>query len=281
MRGSRHERHLKRLFGAGLRREHFPFLLSGTPHSVDWFEAISENYMDSFGRPRQVLRRMRENFPIALHGVSMSIGQTDARREEYLRKLRILADEIDPFLVSDHLCFTGAHGNLHDLLPLPYTEEAALVVSRNLKEAQDSLGRQIAIENVSCYLRYKSSEMTEWEFLVQCASRAGARILLDVNNVYVNARNHGFDGREFINSIPVDLVAQMHLAGHTDTGDFLFDTHSDHVSEDVWKLFELAATRFKDAPVLIEWDESIPEFSELEAEVNRARKVALAAENAK
>ncbi len=264
-------------FGAGLRREHFPFLLSGAPHTVDWFEAISENYMDSHGRPREVLRRMREHFPIALHGVSLSIGRAEGISEPYVRKLKALADEIEPFVVSDHLCFTGAHSNVHDLLPLPYTEEAAAVVSRNLTRVQEILGRSIAIENVSCYLRYKESEMTEWDFLVRCARSSGAKILLDVNNIYVNAYNHSFRAEDFIRAIPPELTAQIHLAGHTDTGRFLFDTHSDHVCREVWELFSLAMERFPDAPVLIEWDENIPEFSVLEAEVDLARRTAQAA----
>lgn len=263
-------------YGAGLRREHYPFLESGESHSIEWFEAISENYMDTAGRPRRILERVRREFPVALHGVSLSIGRADGVRLEYLERLRALANSIEPFIVSDHLCWTGLNTNLHDLLPLPFNEDALKVVLRNLEITQEKLGRAIALENVSSYLTFKTSTMSEWEFLVSVARQGGANILLDVNNVYVNAINHGFDPRTFIDSIPGDLVAQIHVAGHSDLGTHLFDTHSTNVSDPVLDLLTRALKRFPGTPVLLEWDENIPDFRILEAEVAKARKAGIA-----
>lgn len=276
--------------GVGLRREHFAHLLERPNTAVDWFEAISENYMDTGGRPISVLESIRRDYPVALHGVSLSIGRMPdpgdpgARalhrdsRLRYLRALRGLADRIDPFLVSDHLCWTGVPGaNAHDLLPLPYTDEALAWVIEQVGEAQDLLGRRIVLENVSTYLAWESSTWREEDFLAEVSRRSGCGILLDVNNAYVNARNHGFNAGAWIRAIPADAVAQIHLAGHRDLGTHLYDTHSAPVCDEVWELFALASRRFPQAPVLVEWDEDIPGWERLEQEACRARTVAAAA----
>ena len=260
--------------GVGLRSVHFPHLLSRPPLSVRWFEALTENYLDSEGRPLEVLLKVREDYPVALHGVSLSIGGVEGPRPGYLEKLKALAARVEPFLVTDHLCFTGAHAsNTHDLLPLPYTEEAVATVARNVAIAQDVLGRQIALENVSSYLSYRESAMTEWEFLIAVARRAGCKILLDVNNVYVSAVNHHFSPETYVDAVPAELVAQLHLGGYTDTGKFLFDTHSRAPTDPVWELYRRVIRRLPDAPVLIEWDEDVPEWSGLEAQAVRAAEI--------
>lgn len=257
--------------GVGLRSVHYPHLLTRPKTAVRWFEAISENYMDSEGRPLDVLLQVRRDHPVALHGVSLSAGGVEGPRPGYLERLRRLAERVQPWIVTDHLCFTGAHAsNAHDLLPLPYTEEAVETVAANVRRAQDVLGRAIALENVSSYLTYRESVMTEWEFLVAVARRAGCGILLDVNNVYVSARNHGFEPRAYIDAVPPELVKQLHLGGYTDMGDYLFDTHSRAPTEPVWDLFRRAAARFPAAPVLIEWDEDVPAWPELEAQAVKA-----------
>jgi uncharacterized protein (UPF0276 family) len=257
--------------GVGLRSAHYPHLLARPKTAVRWLEAISENYMDSEGRPLDVLLSVRRDYPVALHGVSLSAGGVEGPRPGYLERLKRLADRVQPWLVTDHLCFTGAHAaNAHDLLPLPYTEEAVATVARNVRRAQDVLGRPIALENVSSYLTYEDSVMTEWEFLVAVARRAGCGILLDVNNVYVSARNHGFKAEDYLNAVPPELVKQLHLGGYSDMGDFLFDTHSRAPTEPVWALFRRAAARFPLAPVLVEWDEDVPSWDGLEAQAVKA-----------
>lgn len=261
--------------GVGLRSVHYPFLLGRPRVAAKWFEAISENYMDSEGRPLEVLLKIRADHPVALHGVSMSVGGVEGPRPGYLERLKRLADRVDPFVVSDHLCFTGAHAsNVHDLLPLPYTEEAVATVARNVARAQEVLGRRIALENVSSYLTYRESEMTEWEFLVAVARRADCRILLDVNNVYVSATNHGFKAETYMDAVPEELVAQLHLGGYSDMGTFLFDTHSRAPTEPVWELYRRVIARMPGKPVLIEWDEDVPEWSGLEAQAVRAARIA-------
>jgi uncharacterized protein (UPF0276 family) len=261
--------------GVGLRTAHFEHLLGRPRVKVDWFEAISENYMDSEGRPLEVLLKMRADFPVALHGVSMSIGGVEGPRPGYLEKLKALAARVSPFLVTDHLCFTGAHAsNVHDLLPLPYTEEAIATVARNVARAQDVLGRQIALENVSSYLAYRESAMTEWEFLVAVARRAGCRILLDVNNAYVSAMNHGFAPESYVDAVPAELVAQIHLGGYSDMGTFLFDTHSRAPTDPVWELYRRTIARMPRVPTLIEWDEDVPDWAGLEAQAVKARAIA-------
>jgi len=261
--------------GVGLRSAHFPALLGRPRTRVRWFEAISENYMDSEGRPLEVLKKIREDYPLALHGVSLSIGGVEGPRPGYLEKLKRLIARVDPFVVSDHLCFTGAHAsNVHDLLPLPYTEEAIRTVVANVSRVQDFLGRPIALENVSSYLTYNASEMKEEEFLVAIAKRSGCKILLDVNNVYVSASNHGFKAEAYVDAIPSELIAQLHLGGYSDMGNFLFDTHSRAPTDPVWDLYRRVIRRVPDVPVLIEWDEAIPNWEGLETEAVKAIGIA-------
>lgn len=279
--------------GVGLRPVHYPHLTGKPRTTVAWFEAISENYMDTGGRPVSVLETVRADHPVALHGVSLSIGYKPpagdlaaadahaALRARYLSKLRALAERIEPFLVSDHLCWTGVPGgNVHDLLPTPFTDEALGWIVSQVSHVQDALGRRLVLENVSSYLTWAASSMREEEFLVEVARRSGCGILLDVNNVYVSARNHGFDALAYLDAIPADLVAQIHLAGHTDMGTHLFDTHSAPVCDDVWKLFAHVVARMPGVPVLIEWDEDIPEFDRLEEEAAAADRIAKAARTA-
>lgn len=256
-----------------MRPTHFNHVLT-QPTRLGFFEVISENYMDTQGRPRAVLRKVRENYPICMHGVAMSLGSAHGVRKDYLRSLKLLADETEPFLVSDHLCFTAtsAH-NSHDLLPLPFTNEALKIVSRNIDVVQAALKRTIAIENVSSYLTWKESVLTEWDFIRTVIKSTGCKILLDINNVYVNASNHGYDPMDFLNAIDADDVAEIHMAGFTDMGAYLFDTHSKPVHADVWKLFEKVALRFSGIPAVIERDDDIPAFPVLEKEVMRMTKV--------
>ena len=259
--------------GVGLRSEHFPFILADRP-SVDWFEAISENFLDTGGRPLQVLEQVRRRAPVALHGVSLSIGSTDPLDLSYLSKLKALADRIEPAIVSDHLCWTGVEGeNLHDLLPLPFTEEAIRHITGRVQRVQEILGRPVLLENVSSYVAYQHSTMPEWQFLTAVARRSGCGILLDLNNVYVNSVNHGFNPMEYLRGIPGELVGQFHLAGHTHRGELLFDTHSRPVIEPVWDLYREALKLYGPVPTLIEWDEDIPPFEYLAAEATQARAI--------
>jgi uncharacterized protein (UPF0276 family) len=259
--------------GLGLRTPHYQTILENFP-AVDWFEAVSENYMDSGGRPVRVLEKIRQRYPVALHGTALSIASTDPLNLKYLERLKRLANRIDPFLVTDHLCWSGVNGEeLHDLLPVPYTPEAVDHIVRRVRQVQDFLGRNIALENVSTYVTYRHSVMTEWEFIREVAARSGCGILLDLNNIYVNASNHDFDPYDYLENIPVELVAQFHLAGHTDMGDFLFDTHSKPILREVWKLYERALELWGPVSTLIEWDESIPEFSKLLAEAEKAKAI--------
>jgi len=259
--------------GVGLRREHFERVLAG-PTRVDWFEVISENFMVKGGRPLHVLERVRRDYPVALHGVSLSIGSTDPIDLDYLDRLRQLVVRAEPAWVSDHLCWTGVGGhNAHDLLPLPYTEEALEHVVARVGAVQEHLGRRIALENVSTYLSFAGSTMSECEFLAEVAVRADCGILLDVNNVYVSAVNHGFDAEKYLAAVPPERVWQVHLAGHTDRGSHLLDTHSRHVCDEVWELYRTATRRIGAVASLIEWDEDIPDWDTLEAESLRARRL--------
>jgi uncharacterized protein (UPF0276 family) len=259
--------------GIGLRTRHFPRVLDGTARA-DWFEAISENFMIRGGRPLAVLERVRADAPVVLHGVSLSIGSTDALNEEYLTELRALADRFQPAWISDHLCW-GSHAGryAHDLLPLPYTEEALAHVAGRIARVQERLGRRILIENVSSYLAFSHSTMTEWEFLTAVAERADCGILLDVNNVYVSGVNHGFSPEAYVDAIPASRVAQIHLAGHSDHGTHLLDTHDAPVVPAVWQLYRRAVTRFGRVSTLVEWDDRVPELEEVLAEAERARAV--------
>lgn len=257
--------------GVGLRREHFDRVLS-EPTRVDWFEVISENYMVKGGRPLQILDRVRREYPLVLHGVSLSIGSTDPLDYDYLDGLRELAARIEPAWVSDHLCWTSVGGhNSHDLLPLPYTEEALEHVVSRLTAVQEHLGRRIALENASTYLSFAGSSIPEWEFLGEVAHRADCGILLDVNNVYVSAVNHGFDPEKYLAAVPAERVWEIHLAGHTDRGSHLLDTHSRKVCNEVWELYRFASRRIGAVASLVEWDEDIPDWGTLEAESLRAR----------
>jgi uncharacterized protein (UPF0276 family) len=259
--------------GVGLRREHFERVLSA-PTRIDWFEVISENFMAEGGRPLDVLDKVRALYPVVLHGVSLSFGSTDPLNEPYLDRLAALARRTEPAWVSDHLCWAGFGGHYaHDLLPLPYTEEAVKHVVARVQRVQERLGRPIALENVSSYLTFRQSSLTEWEFLAEIARRSGCGILLDVNNIYVSSRNHGFDPRAYIEGIPKEAVWQFHLAGHSDKGAFLLDTHDHPVPDPVWDLYEHAVRRFGKVSALVEWDDHIPAFERLEEESLRAREV--------
>jgi len=264
-------------FGAGLRAEHYGEILAA-PSGLDWFEAITENYMDSGGRPLHVLEKVRSDHPVALHGVALSIGSTDPLDADYLDRLGALADRIDPALITDHLCWCGVDGQvLHDLLPLPYTEEALDHVVERVRRVQDRLRRRILLENPSTYAAFDHSTMAEWTFLSEVAERADCGILLDVNNVYVTSRNLGFDPRVYLDAVPADRVGQIHLAGFTDMGTYLFDTHSAPVHEDVWDLYRHASARFGPVSTMVEWDADIPTYDRLRGEVDRARRECAAA----
>ena len=259
--------------GIGLRPRHFSRLLAERP-PVDWMEAVSENYLASGGRPVAALEKVRRDVPVALHGVSLSIGSIDALDGPYLAALRALIDRIQPAIVSDHLCW-GRHGGryVHDLWPLPLTEEGLAHVVERVGRVQEVLGRQILLENVSSYVAFRDSTISEWEFLGEVARRADCGILLDVNNIYVSARNHGFSAANYIAGVPADRVAQFHLAGHSDKGAYLFDSHGARVSEPVWDLYRMAVARFGQVPSLIEWDDNIPELEVLVGESRKAASI--------
>src|SRR5262245_39914961 len=264
--------------GVGLRTRHFPRVLDGSAHA-DWFEAISENFMIRGGRPLAVLERVRAIAPLVLHGVSLSLGSTDPLNERYLADLRAPGDRFEPAWVSDHLCWGSHRGRyVHDLLPLPYTEEALAHVAERVIRVQERLGRRILIENVSSYLAFEHSTMSEWEFLAAVAERADCGILLDVNNVYVSAMNHGFSAEAYVDALPADRVGQIHLAGHSDHGTHLLDTHDHPVCPDVWSLYQRAIRRFGPVSTLIEWDADIPPLPVLLEEAARARRLAAATE---
>jgi uncharacterized protein (UPF0276 family) len=259
--------------GIGLRTTHFPRVLDGTARA-DWFEAISENFMIRGGRPLAVLERVRADAPIVLHGVSLSIGSTDPLNDVYLDALADLAARFAPAWVSDHLCWGSVGGRYaHDLLPLPYTEEALALVVARVQAVQERLRRRILVENVSSYLTYTHSTMPEWEFLAAVAERADCGILLDVNNVYVSATNHGFAPEAYVDGVPAARVAQIHLAGHTDHGTHLLDTHDAPVVPAVWDLYRYTVARLGRVSTLVEWDDRIPEIEEVLAEAERARTI--------
>ena len=261
-------------FGLGLRPQHYPAFMEAPP-ALDFLEIISENFMVPGGRPLATLDRLRERYPMVMHGVSMSIGSADGIDLAYLRRLKLLADRVRPAWVSDHLCWTGVRGhNTHDLLPLPYTEEALAVVCENIRIAQDVLERPMVIENPSSYLTFCASEMTEWAFLDEMCARTGCALLLDVNNIHVSAVNHGFDALEFLDGVPADRVWQIHLAGHTANGDLLIDTHDQPVPDQVWRLYDAACRRFGPVATMIERDDQIPPLEDLLAELEIARIVA-------
>jgi len=257
--------------GIGLRNTHFPDLLE-QGRRAEWFEVITENFLKVGGRPRAVLEAVRRDRPVVLHGVSLSIGSVDPLDLGYLRDVRALADAVEPAWVSDHLCWgTFGRHNAHDLLPLPFTEESLAHVASRVSEVQERLGRRILLENVSSYLTYTSSSIPEWDFLAEVARRADCGILLDVNNVYVSATNHGFDASEYLRAMPVDRVAQLHLAGHQDLGTHLLDTHDTAVPDPVWALYRDVVRRFGRVSTLVEWDDHIPPLDEVLAQAEKAR----------
>ncbi len=261
-------------YGLGLRPDHYEEILDGAP-DVDWFEVISENYMVAGGKPLYHLDRVRERYPVVMHGVSLSIGGTDPLDRDYLRRLKTLAGRIEPEWISDHLCWTGFDGRqLHDLLPLPYTGEAVAHVAARVRDVQDFLGRRILLENVSSYVTYRHSVMSEWQFLSEVAERADCLILLDVNNVYVSAVNHGFDPVSYLAGVPAERVYQLHLAGHSHNGGIIVDTHDEDVPDPVWRLYAEAVRRFGRVSTMIERDADIPPLASLLAELDHARRIA-------
>ena len=261
-------------FGLGLRPRHYNSFLA-QPQAVDWLEVISENYMVQGGKPLAMLDRIRADYPIAMHGVSMSIGSVSPIDHGYLQRLKALADRIQPMWVSDRLCWTGVHGtNLHDLFPLPYTEEALRHVAARVREVQETLGRRLVLENVSSYIDYASSEMSEWAFLTALAEEADCLLLLDVNNIYVSGMNHGFDPRDFIDGVPAHRIQQIHVAGHSNLGDVIIDTHDAPVPDEVFDLYAYACRRFGPVSTMIERDDSIPPLEDLIVELDRVRAVA-------
>ena len=261
-------------FGLGLRTEHYETVLSENP-SVDWFEIITENYLVPGGKPHYYLEKIREHYPMVMHGVSMSIGSVDPLDKEYLQQVKALANKIKPRWISDHLCWTGMQGkNMHDLLPLPYTEEAIDHVVNRIQQVQDFLGQQILIENVSSYLTYQQSDLTEWEFLKEISERADCFILLDVNNIYVSAINHEFNPLDYIHAIPKDRVYQIHLAGHSNMGNYIIDTHDHDVVDPVWQLYADTLRHHGSVSTMIERDDNIPPLADLLNELNHAREIA-------
>ena len=258
--------------GVGLRSVHFPHLLEHRP-AVDWLEVISENFMDSGGRPRHVLEQLAECYPIVMHGVSLSIGSTDPLNFEYLRKLKALAERVRARWVSDHVCWTGVAGlNAHDLLPIPFNEATLRHLVERIRIVQDLLERPLVLENPSSYVTFASSTMSESEFITRMAEEADCGLLLDVNNVYVSSVNHDFDPAEYIRSIPHERVVQFHLAGHTNCGTHLIDTHDNHVIDPVWALYRLAHQLTNGAATLLEWDANIPAFPVVHAEVLKSQQ---------
>ena len=269
--------------GIGLRTKHYqdilaktsPFendILEGRP-AVPWFEVLTDNYLGDGGQPLAYLDQVRQHYPITLHGVGMSLGSTDPLNLDYLRKLRRLADRVEPAWVSDHLAWTSHGGrHLHELMPLPYTREALLHVGGRIRQAQDFLGRRLVVENPSSYLQYRMNEMTEWEFLDELVARADCDLLMDVNNIFVSARNHGYDPRAYLRAIPAERVREIHLAGYEELPDYLFDTHGYRVRPPVWDLYREALELWGPVPTLIEWDNDIPDFQILLDEASRAQR---------
>ncbi|QUI61588.1 DUF692 family protein [Pseudoalteromonas sp. A22] len=265
-------------FGVGLRSQHYPFIMShldrGTSLSVDWFEIISENYIDNHGYGRHVLAQLKEQYPLVMHGVSMNIGSSDPLNFEYLSKLKELSEFVKPQLISDHLCWTGIAGlNSHDLLPMPLTDESLQHVINRVDQVQDFLERPLVLENPSTYLEFQHSILTESEFFSELVTATGCGMLLDVNNVFVSSFNHGFDAEAFIRQLPHKHIVQIHLAGPSDCGDCLIDTHDQPVPAKVWQLYQLAQHLTGGVSTLLEWDANIPNFPELVDELSKAKLV--------
>lgn len=267
-------------FGLGLRIPHYAYIFEHWPQ-VDWFEIISENFMDTDGRPKRNLARIRERYPIVMHGIALSIGTVDPLNSEYLVKLKKLAQFVNPAWISDHLCWTGiAHKNSHDLLPVPYTQEALKHIITRIRQVQDFLERPIALENPSTYLEFKTSYIPEAEFIAQMAAESGCHLLLDVNNVYVSCYNHRLDPKAYIDALPMDKVAQIHLSGHSNMGTHIIDTHDDHVVDEVWALYRYAIHKAgRTVNTMVEWDDNVPSFDVLYAELGKAKIAAADAHN--
>ena len=261
-------------YGLGLRKEHYETVLAEQP-DVDWFEIVSENYMVEGGKPLDYLTRIREHYPMVMHGVSMSIGSTESLDFDYLKQLKKLIKRVEPEWISDHLCWTGVNGlNLHDLMPLPYTEEAIQHVADRVSQVQDYLGQQILLENVSSYVSYSDSIMTEWEFFNEVTERADCNMLLDINNIYVSAYNHNFDPYTYLTAMPSERVHQFHLAGHTHENNLIIDTHDHRISDPVFDLYSAAVEHFGRVSTMIERDDNIPPLSELLDELEQVKNIA-------
>ncbi|MDJ0880344.1 MAG: DUF692 domain-containing protein [Gammaproteobacteria bacterium] len=262
-------------FGLGLRSDHYQEIIDQQPKEIDWFEIISENYMIDGGKPLYFLDKIRQDYPMVMHGVSMSIGSTDPLNMEYLQQLKNLIDRVEPIWFSDHLCWTGVdHKNMHDLLPLPYTEEAVNHIADRIGQVQDFIGRQMLIENLSSYITYTTDAMTEWEFLSAVCEKADCNILLDVNNIYVSSYNHHFDPLEYLKGVPAERVWQHHLAGHENNGNLIIDTHDHPIIDPVWDLYDKTAALLGPVSTMIERDGNIPPLADVIAELNRAREIA-------
>lgn len=241
---------------------------------MDWFEILTENYLIPGGKPLYYLDKIREHYPIVMHGVSLSLGSTDPLDVDYLKQVKALAERVNPVWISDHLCWTGVNGlNAHDLLPIPYTRQAISHIVSRIAQIQDFLARPILIENVSSYLTYKQSELSEWDFILEIVNQSGCYILLDVNNIYVSSVNHQFNPLDYINAMPADRVAQIHLAGHSDHGDYIVDTHDAPIIQAVWDLYEATIRRLGKISTMVERDDNMPPFSDLLAEINRAKMI--------
>jgi uncharacterized protein (UPF0276 family) len=259
--------------GLGLRTEHYRDFVERRP-AVDWLEVISENYMVDGGKPLYWLDTIRRDWPMVMHGVSMSIGSTDPLDLNYLKQLKALAARVEPAWISDHLCWTGVdHHNLHDLLPMPYTEASLAHLSERVSQAQDVLGRRLLLENVSSYVSFAADEMSESDFIVELVSRSDCDLLLDVNNVYVSSINHGFDAKAFVDAMPAQRVRQIHLAGHEDHGDYMIDTHDHPVCNAVWDLYAYTISRLGNVPTMIERDDHIPPLDTLIDELDQVRSI--------
>lgn len=261
-------------FGLGLRTDHYKHIIEHKP-AVDWFEILSENYMVPGGKPLANLDQIRQDYPMVMHGVSMSIGSTDPLNTNYLDKLNTLIDRVEPAWISDHLCWTTVdHINSHDLLPLPYNEAAIQHIVARIQAVQEYIGREMLIENLSSYVTYNNSDMTEWQFVNEIARRSGCFLLVDINNIFVSANNHHFDPRDYIDGIDSDRVMQFHLAGHSYHGDMIIDTHDHPVCDSVWDLYQYALQRYGAVSTMIERDDNIPPFAELREELAQAESLA-------
>lgn len=262
-------------FGLGLRQPHYDFILENRPKNIDFFEIISENFIDAHKGYWDFLSDLRADYQIFMHGVSMSIGSSDELNLEYLGKIKRLAEFLDVPLLSDHICWTGINGkNTHDLLPIPYTEESLKHIIRRVGQVQDFLGRRIILENPSTYIEFNDSTIPEWEFIATLAKEADCGLLLDINNIYVNSYNHGYDAKKYIDYMPAQRIVQIHLAGHKNFGTHIIDTHNSKVSNDVWNLYGCYIKKFMNSSIMVEWDGEIPEFYILVAELEKAKEIA-------